>query len=48
MEYRPARLHVHRLMELIPWNQFLGSLKLQNSGSAFADIIIKIVFGSEY
>jgi hypothetical protein len=30
LSYRPARLH--RLAELMPWNRFLGSLKL-NSGS---------------
>jgi hypothetical protein len=28
LSYRPARLH--RLAELIPWNRFLGSLKLKN------------------
>ncbi len=27
MSYGPARLH--RLAELIPWNQFLGSIKLK-------------------
>jgi hypothetical protein len=27
LSYRPARLH--RLAELIPWNRFLGSLKVQ-------------------
>jgi hypothetical protein len=26
LSYRPARLH--RLAELIPWNRFLGSLKV--------------------
>jgi hypothetical protein len=26
LSYRPARLH--RLAELIPWNRFLGSLKI--------------------
>jgi hypothetical protein len=24
---------LHRLVELIPWNRFLGSLKVKNSGS---------------
>jgi hypothetical protein len=27
LSYRPARLH--RLAELIPWNRFLGSLKVK-------------------
>jgi hypothetical protein len=31
LSYRPARLH--SLAELVPWNRFLGSLKLKNSGS---------------
>jgi hypothetical protein len=31
LSYRPARLH--RLEELIPWNRFLGSLKVKSSGS---------------
>jgi hypothetical protein len=26
LSYRPARLH--RLAELVPWNRFLGSLKV--------------------
>ncbi len=30
LSYRPARLH--RQAELIPWNRFLGSLKVKNSG----------------
>ncbi len=29
LSYRPARLH--RLAELIPWNRFLGSLKVPSS-----------------
>jgi len=33
--YRPARLH--RLEELIPWNRFLGSLTVNNSGYNAAD-----------
>jgi hypothetical protein len=33
LSYRPARLN--RLAELIPWYQFLGSLKFKNSGSGF-------------
>ncbi len=33
--YRPARLH--RLEELIPWNRFLGSLTVKNSGYDAAD-----------
>ncbi len=33
--YRPARLH--RLEELIPWNRFLGSLTVNNSGYDAAD-----------
>jgi hypothetical protein len=33
--YRFARLH--RLEELIPWNRFLGSLTINNSGYAAAD-----------
>ncbi len=31
LSYRPVRLH--SLAELVPWNRFLGSLKLKNSGS---------------
>jgi hypothetical protein len=30
LSYRPARLH--RLGKLIPWNRFLGSSKVLNSG----------------
>ncbi len=30
LSYRPARLH--SLGELVPWNQFLGSLKVQKIG----------------
>jgi hypothetical protein len=30
LSYRPARLH--RLAELIPWNRFLGSLKVKKFG----------------
>ncbi len=33
--YQPARLH--RLEELIPWNRFLGSLTVNNSGYDAAD-----------
>jgi hypothetical protein len=33
--HRPARLH--RLEELIPWNRFLGSLTVNNSGYDAAD-----------
>jgi hypothetical protein len=28
LSYRPARLHTHSLAELVPWNRFLGSLKV--------------------
>ncbi len=28
MTYRPARLCIHRLAESIPWNRFLGSLRV--------------------
>ncbi len=31
MSYRPARQH--SLAELVPWNRFLGSLKVYNSGT---------------
>jgi hypothetical protein len=31
LSYRPARLH--SLAELVPWNRFMGFLKLKNSGS---------------
>jgi hypothetical protein len=31
LSYRPARLH--RLAESNPWNRFLGSLKVNNTGS---------------
>jgi hypothetical protein len=30
LSYRPARLH--RLVELIPWNRFLGSINVKNTG----------------
>jgi hypothetical protein len=30
LSYRPVRLH--RLAELIPWNRFLGSLKVKKFG----------------
>ncbi len=30
LSYRPARLH--RLVEWVPWNQFLGSLKVEKFG----------------
>jgi hypothetical protein len=33
LSYRPARLH--SLAELIPWNRFLGSLKVLNLGSGW-------------
>ncbi len=29
--YRPTRLH--SLAELVPWNRFVGSFKVKNSGS---------------
>ncbi len=31
LSYQPARLH--SLVELVPWNRFLGFLKFKNSGS---------------
>jgi hypothetical protein len=31
LSYRPARQH--SLAELVPWNRFLGSLKVKNPGS---------------
>jgi hypothetical protein len=42
VSYRPARLH--RLAELIPWNQFLDTLNVSNSSSGFGPV--KVGFGS--
>jgi hypothetical protein len=36
LSYRPSRLH--RMVELIPWNLFLGSLKVKNSGSVSSTV----------
>ncbi len=32
LSYRPARLQVHSLAELVPWNRFMGSLKVEKFG----------------
>jgi hypothetical protein len=36
LSYRPARLH--RLAEFIPWNRFLGSIKVQKYGLRTRDL----------
>ena len=38
LSYRPARRH--SLAELVPWNRFLGSLKVKNSGSVQLSLFI--------
>jgi hypothetical protein len=44
LSYRPARLH--SLAELVPWNLFLGSLKVENSGSWRAGTTTLFLLGS--
>ncbi len=38
--YRPARLH--RLEELIPWNRFLGSLKVYKFGLSMLGMTVNL------
>jgi hypothetical protein len=38
LSYRPARLH--RLAELIPWNQFLSSLKVKKFGLWYSSLYL--------
>ena len=40
LSYRPAKLN--RLAELIPWNQFLGSLNVKNFGLRSSDSMAKL------
>ena len=41
LSYRPARLH--SLSELVPWNRFLGSLKVYKFGLCFQAIPYKVI-----
>jgi hypothetical protein len=45
LSYRPARLH--KPAELIPWNRFLGSLKVKKFGLWRAGTIALFPFGSQ-